>query len=86
MKKFIEKVERKDKGIIFCQVNKTPITNHEISLDILIIQKCKGPMAIFRAIKDVIINLMLFGFSKIVVFVKNVQENKQTKRKAEAKD
>ena len=34
IKKFIEKLERNDKGIIFCQVSKDPITNHEINLDI----------------------------------------------------
>lgn len=86
MKKFIEKLERKDKGMSFCQVNKIPITNHEMSFDILISQKCKGPIATFNAIKKVSNILILFGFSKLIIFIISVEENKQTNKKAEAKD
>lgn len=83
---FIEKVEKKHKGIIFCQVSRVAITNHEISLDILTNQKWKGPMAIFRAIKTVIIVFMLFELSRVIGFTKRAQENKQANRIAEAND
>lgn len=76
MRKFIEKLIIKDNGIIFCQVNKILITNHEISLDILISQKCRGPIAIFNAIKIVIKILILLLFSNETIFIKYTQENK----------
>lgn len=52
--RFIENLEKKARGTTFCQVNRVAITNHEIILDILINQKCNGPIAIFKEIKIVI--------------------------------
>lgn len=86
MKIFKEKEERKVNGINFCQVSKVPITNHEIILDILISQKCIGPIPIFREIRTIIIKFVLLAFSSVIFFVIILQENKQIRRKADAKD
>lgn len=86
IKKFIEKVDKKERGIIFCQVNKIPIINHEMNLDILISQKCRGPIAIFKQIKSTIKVILLLKFSNCIDFSIVVQEKRHTNKKAEAKD
>lgn len=73
---FIANLLRKDRGISFCQVNKIIIINHEMNLDILTSQKCKGAIAIFRASKIVRIKLLFPAFSSIITFLSKVHENK----------
>lgn len=85
-KTFIDILEKKHKGMIFCQVKRVPIVLHEIDFDILISQKWKGLIAIFIAIKTLTNKLMLLLFSKFIIFSRFLQENRQISKKAEAND